>query len=354
MLPSRNAIQALPKADLHSHIDGSVPAWELFRIAKINRRRILTPGGDELGSVSAFMRYVVGSGYGSMLNNIVDRFRPITGLMQTETILREVGISYVKAQKEDGVAYAEGRFAPQYHLREGLSLKDVIVSMADGLAEGTERYGVKTALIVAIGREAPSRLGVQVAKAASSSRLAVALDIGGPEAGNPPHRFKEAFRIAAASGLKATVHAGEGAGSLEKNLKNIEEAITLLGAHRLGHAIPLVNSERLLDLVLKKSIAIEMNPVSNLVLGNIEDMEELGIDRLLARGSLVSVNSDDPALWPRGSLSEVYYRVCRAYGFGFEELDRLMQNAFAGSFAPGNERNRLAELYGQARRRIGG
>src|SRR5271157_5122012 len=161
MPPSLRALRILPKADLHSHIDGSVPMKDLFRIAKRHRRRILTSKGAELGTVSSLMQYVVGKGYGSMLDNIVDRFYPMTGLMQTEETIRDVGVSYVKAQKEDGVVYAEGRFAPQYHTTEGLSMKDVVVSMADGLAEGTEKYGVETALIVGIGREAPPRLGVQ-------------------------------------------------------------------------------------------------------------------------------------------------------------------------------------------------
>jgi len=303
-----------------------------------------------LESVSALMRYVVGSGYGSMLDNIVDRFRPMTGLMQTEEILRDVGVSYVRARKEDGVAYAEGRFAPQYHTREGLSLKDVIASMADGLAEGSEKYEVKTTLIVAIGREASPRLGVEVAKAAANSGEAAALDLGGPEAGNPPHKFMDAFKIARDSGLRATVHAGEGAESLERNQRNMEEAITLLGAHRLGHAVSLVNSERLLELVLGKSISIEMNPVSNLVLHNIEDLRELGIDRLLSRGVLVSVNSDDPALWPRGSLSDVYFRTCQAFRFGFEELDRLVLNSFDSSFAERKVKAGLTESYMDARR----
>ena len=351
MRPSLRTIRDLPKADIHSHIDGSVPAKELFLIAQKHGRKLRTSSGAELESVSALMRYVVGSGYGSMLDNIVDRFRPMTGLMQTEEILRDVGVSYVRARKEDGVAYVEGRFAPQYHTREGLSLKEIIASMADGPAEGAERYGVKTALIVAIGREAHPRLGVQVAKAAASSRLAVALDLGGPEAGNPSHKFREAFKIATDSGLKATVHAGEGAESLERNQKNMEEAITLLGANRLGHAVSLVNSERLLGLVLEKSVAIEMNPVSNLVLHNVGDLRELGIDRILSRGVLVSVNSDDPALWPRGDLSDVYLRTCKAFHFGFEELDRLVQNSFDSSFAERKVKAWLAESYRDARRR---
>jgi adenosine deaminase len=351
MLLKPRAIRKLPKADLHSHIDGSVPPKELFRIAKAHKRKVLAPNGAELGTVTAFMEYVVGKGYGSMLDNIVDRFRPITGLMQTEEIIHDVGVSYVRALKDEGVAYAEGRFAPQYHTGEGLSMKDVIVSMAEGVAEGAEKYDVETALIVAIGREATPETGFQVARAASSGGLVVALDLAGPEAGNPPRKFRRAFGVAAAAGLKATVHAGEGAGSLNQNLSNIEEAITLLGADRIGHAIPLARSEHLLDLVLRKSIAIEMNPVSNLVLHNIRSLKELGIERLLARGATISVNSDDPALWPRGGLSEVYSRVCAEYGFRFEEFDRLVQNSFDGAFVTASGKRRLQDLYRDARRR---
>jgi adenosine deaminase len=350
MRPTLRYIKALPKADLHSHIDGSVPPRELFEVARRHRRIIRTPAGTELGSVTAFMEYVEGNGYGSMLDNIVDRFHPITGLMQTESTLREVGVSYVKAQKADGVAYAEGRFAPQYHRREGLSLKEIISSMADGLAEGSERYGVKTSLIVGIGRESTPKLAVEVAKATARSGKAVALDLCGPEAGYPGRKFKEAFDIAAASGMKITIHAGEGAETLRQNLANMEDAITRLHANRLGHAVHLAESKRLTSLVLRKSVAIEMNPISNLVLGNIGSLGQLAIDRLLVYGVPVSLNSDDPALWPHGDLSEVYLEVCKAYGFGPKELDKLMENSFNTAFLPPREREWLIQQYRTARR----
>jgi adenosine deaminase len=147
------------------------------------------------------------------------------------------------------------------------------------------------------------------------------------------------------------VHAGEGAGSLRRNIAYLGEAISELHANRLGHAIPLSKSERLTQAVLSKSISVEMNPVSNLVLRNIRNLKDLAIDRLLARGVLVSVNSDDPSLWPRGHLSEVYSRVCEAYGFGYRELDRLARNSFEGSFASEKDKSWLAEQYDAARRR---
>ena len=341
-------MRRLPKADLHSHIDGSLPPSELFRIAKKFHKKILTPDGGELDSVTAVMRYVRGDGYSSMLENVVDRFYPITNLMQTEDVLREAGSSYVKMQHLDGVRYAEGRFAPQYHAKEGLSMVDVIASMAEGLDEGSERYGVKVNLIVAIGRESTSRFGEAMATAAVNSKKAVALDLGGPEAGNPPQRFLKAFKLASAAGLKATVHAGEGAGSIEQNLRNIKTAINLIGANRVGHAIHLVRSDSLVHLVKTKSVAVEMNPISNLVLQKIASLNDLGLDVLLRRQVMVSVNSDDPALWPRGKLSQVYAAVCGAYDFRSPELGRLVENSISSSFATDHEKAELLEDYRSA------
>ena len=348
----RKLIQALPKADLHSHIDGSVSGKDLFRIAKDHGRKLLTPRGTELDSVTALMRYIEGDGYSSLLETVVDRFYPITNMMQEGETIRDVGVAYLRGRKQDGVAYAEGRFAPQYHTREGLTLDDVIAFMADGLAEGAEKHGVRACLIVAIGRESPADLGLEVAKAAASSRSAVALDLGGPEVGHPPQKFKDAFKLAAESGLNTTVHAGEGAGSRRKNLAYIDAAIKQLGAKRVGHAIDLVRDEGLMELVRERSVGVELNPISNLVLRKINSLRDLSIDRLLERGIGASLNSDDPALWPRGSLSEVYSEVCRAYGFGFRELDLLAQNAFRTAFCPKDTKKWLLEEYHATRRRL--
>ncbi|HEV2138098.1 MAG TPA: adenosine deaminase [Nitrososphaerales archaeon] len=341
-------IRRLPKADLHSHIDGSLPPSELFRIAREFHKKILTPKGDELDSVTAVMRYVRGDGYASMLENVVDRFYPITNLLQTEEMLKEAGSAYIKTQGLDGVRYAEGRFAPQYHTKEGLPMEDVIESMAEGLAEGGESYGVKVNLIVAIGRESTSHFGEAVAKAAINSKKAVALDLGGPEAGNPPQRFRKAFVRASAAGLKATVHAGEGAGSIEQNLRNIRTAVNLLGANRVGHAIHLVRSDSLVQLVNAKCVAVEMNPISNLVLQKIATVNELRLDVLLRKKVMVSVNSDDPALWPGGKLSQVYAAVCQAYSFRSKELRQLVENSINGSFASDLEKAEMLEDFRSA------
>jgi adenosine deaminase len=350
---SASAVRGLPKAELHSHIDGSIPLGDLFRIARRHGRRVATRKGGEIDSVSAFVRHVTGPGYGSLLDNIVERFYPITNIMQTQEILRDVGRSYAAGLRRDNVLYAEGRFAPQYHTGEGLTMDEVISSMAEGLAEGSESHGVKVGLIVAIGRESSPDFGTEVARAAARSRSAVALDLGGPEVGNPPAKFRAAFKVAMDAGLKLTVHAGEGAGSVKQNLENIRDAITTLGAQRIGHAIDLAKDESLVDLVLEKSVSVEMNPVSNKVLGYIEGFRDLGVDKLLAMSVPVSLNSDDPALWQRGRLPDVFASVCREYRFGRKEVDALVENSIRGAFADERVKEEFLAEYRSASKKTG-
>lgn len=280
-------IRFLPKADLHSHIDGTVPLKRLFTIAARHKRVIKTRKGVPITTASSFLDHIREDSYRSLLENIVDRFYPVTGLMQTEEILSEVGRAYVEELSSDGVAYAEGRFAPQYHTTEGLTLEQVVYSMLEGLRAGSEERQVKVNLIIAIGRETNPRFARNIVAAAAKFRNSgvVGVDIGGAEKGNPPAKFEAAFKLASKSELHRTVHAGEGAGSVSQNLRNIRASIVKLGAERIGHAVDLASSESLIEFVIKSGVTVQMNPMSNYVLHKITDLRDLRIDYLLERGS---------------------------------------------------------------------
>ena len=354
MALSLRIVRKLPKADLHSHIDGSIPFRELSRIARENHREVKTRGGNVLANANAFFGFVKGEGYHSLLSEIVDRFYPILGLMQTEETIREVGRTYVRGLKEDGIIYAEGRFAPHYHTAEGMTQAQVIESMLEGLKAGCEETGVQANLIVAFGRE----VGIGPAEEAVSQALryegrgVVGIDIGGKEEGNPPEKFQSAFKLTFESKLRRTAHAGEGAGSVDQSLRNIRNSIILLRADRIGHAVNLASDRALISLVVERGVALEMNPVSNLTLHRIPSLRGLGLDRLLSSGVTVSVNSDDPSLWPNGSLSENFVGVCNAYNFSLEEVDALISNSFSAAFASDEEKEALREEYRRARSRL--
>ena len=324
----------------------------MFRIARLRGRKILTPKGTELTTASSFAAHIKGTGYHTLLDDIIDRFYPITNLMQTQEVLRDVGVAYAKEMRAQNVMYAEGRIAPQYHTGEGLSVDEVVQSMQEGLAEGCERFGVRVNLIVAIGRESDPKTGEGIARAALRNKAVVALDLGGPEIGNPPEKFEKAFAMATAAGLKKTIHAGEGAGSVEQNLKNIRTAIVALGANRVGHARDIAKDPKLVESAIAKGVTIEMNPQSNKALQYIKSPTELAISELLSKGVLVTVNSDDPALWPHGGMGEVLYSVCRSCHLGLDAVDRLVSNGIEGAFTGEAEKKSLREQYREARRKL--
>jgi adenosine deaminase len=217
--------------------------------------------------------------------------------------------------------------------------------MLEGLRAGSEENQVKVNLIVAIGRETNPRFACAIVAVAAKFRNSgvVGVDIGGPEKGNPPEKFQDAFKLASESQLHRTVHAGEGAGSVAQNLRNINASIVKLGAERVGHAIDLASSESLIGLVIRSGVTVEMNPISNCILNKIGNLRDLRIGYLLDRGVRVTVNSDDPALWANGKLSQVLAAVCKSYRFRRSELDQLIINSFEGSFANSNEKEEFRQ-----------
>jgi adenosine deaminase len=351
---SSSLIKKLPKADLHSHIDGTIPIKELFKIAKKYNREIKTSDEHEIKTIAAFSKFIRGGGYDSLLNNIAYRFSPITGLMQTEEILREVGRVYVKKLSEDGIIYAEGRIAPQYHIKEGLTIDEVIESLLEGLKEGYEETGTWANLIVAIGREITDKAARKIVSIALKycKKGVVGIDLVGTEENNPPEKFLGAFRMTFNSKLKRTVHAGEGCKSIKNNLRNIGTSILVLKANGLGHAIHLPSDQKLIRLVEKNNVRIESNPISNLVLGHISNIKDLKIDCLLAQHIKVTINSDDPAIWPNGTLTENFVEVCKVYGFGFKEVDALIMNSFESAFISDKEKEYLKDEYLTIRKKI--
>lgn len=336
-------IRKLPKTELHGHLDGYLEPDDILAIAQKNKRKVVTMDGKVLGSRAEIMEFWKGDGYQNVLLQVLNRFSPVTGLMQTKETIRDVAYTYVQKLAKENIIYAETRFAPQYHTKEGLSMEEVVGSALEGLAQGEKETGVTARLIICIGREVGEAESVKIAEAALefAGRGVVALDLACNEHDFPPELHKKAYELTFNSKLKRTVHAGEACLDEKTNIKNIYTAINALRADGLGHAIPLVKDEKLMKLVKEKKIRVESNPISNLILGYISDIKELQLDKLLKAGILVSINSDDPAMWSKGTLSENLYEVAKAYGFGLKELKKLIGNGIESAFISEQEKGKL-------------
>lgn len=343
MALDREFFEKMPKAELHLHLDGALKPADIWRLAQqyhvtlpslpeqtpeALRRYYQLPAGVNLNDPKAF-------------NHFLGMFKVALSVMQTRDSLRDAALAHVMDLHSQNYVYAETRFAPQYHMEGGMSLAQAIHSVIEGLELGYRQSREETLVtpIVCIGREADQETSLAVAEAALSLEQdgVVGLDLACNETLYPPELHKPAFERTFKSSLARTVHAGEFAETPERRIRNIKIAIDDLKADGLGHAIPLPGRQDLLMHVKSSSVRVESCPLSNRITRAIKgDLRELALNVLLREGVSVSVNTDDPAIFGN-SLADVLQAVCDAYGFGIEDVRKLMRNAVESAFCDSDD-----------------
>ena len=335
-----NQIKKLPKIELHRHLDGAVQPKLIFDLAQKNKIDL------SVSNLKGLKKYYQITKQTSAAE-FVQKFDLVISLMQTPENLQTIAYEQVLNLKKENILYAELRFAPHYHDQKGLTYIQVIKNVLLGFRKGYQKTGVLTNLIICLVREAKPELGEKVVKAALEFKndqgpvRVVAIDLACDEANYPPERHLSAYKLTFNSYLKRTAHAGEFG---QQRLKNIKTVINVLRADRLGHAIPLVTDQELMDLVKKKNIGIEFNPLSNLICHNIETINDLQIDKYFHQGIRFSINSDDPAMMFT-SLSDNLDQVCQAYSWGLKELKIITLNTIDISFASTLEKKNLKQTF---------
>ena len=253
---------------------------------------------------------------------------------------------------EDGVVYAEVRYAPELSTQGGLSLDEVMTAWLAGFRRGADaaaaagRPIVIRAIVTAMRQFARS---VEIAELSVKYRDqgVVGFDIAGPEAGFPPSRHLDAFQLIHRANFHVTIHAGEAFG-----LPSIWEALQWCGAERLGHGVRIVDD--ITDpgrtatwpwaswraYVRDRRVPLEMCPTSNVHTGAVPSIEEHPIDLLRRLRFRVTVNTDN-RLMSGVSMSSEMALLAETFGFGLDEMQWLTLNAMKSSFAPFDQRLRL-------------
>jgi adenosine deaminase len=326
-----------PKALLHDHLDGGLrPATIVELAAEVGHPL----PASEPGELASWFVSACGSG---SLERYIATFEHTVAVMQTESALHRVAAECALDLADDGVVYAEVRFAPEQHLARGLSLEQVVEAVLAGFAEGT-------AQAAAAGR--PIRIGTLLTAmrhAARSQEIAelavrfrdtgvVGFDIAGAEAGFPPTRHLDAFEYLHRENFQFTIHAGEAFG-----LPSIWQAIQWCGADRLGHGVRIVDDitgdvlGRLAAYVRDKRIPLELCPSSNVQTGAAPSIAEHPIGLLRDLRFRVTVNTDN-RLMSGTSMSREMALLVEAFGYGWAELQWFTINAMKSAFIPFDER----------------
>jgi len=269
--------------------------------------------------------------------------------MQTEDSLRLVTEDVFQQLVEDGVIYAEIRFAPLLHNEQGLSPERVVAVVERSVDRLIRETGMQAGLILCTLRhftEAHSMLTARLVETFRGSRV-VALDLAGDEAGFPLDAHVGAYRFAREHGLFRTAHAGEGLGP-----ESVWETLRLLDPQRIGHGTRSIEDPKLVEHLREKRIHLELCPSANVqIIPSIGSMEDHPIDRLYRAGVSLNLNSDSRMLTPT-TLTREYECLQRVFNWGGRDLLRAnlmgLDAAFVGDEAKQQLRKGLLGAYGES------
>jgi adenosine deaminase len=338
---TRELLGRAPKVLLHDHLDGGLRPQTIIDLA---------PPGHVLPATDAdgLRRWFEESADSGSLVRYLETFDHTVAVMQTADNLRRVARECVLDLAEDGVVYAEVRYAPEQHLAEGLTPAQVVEAVRDGFVEGQQQAArdgspiVVRQLLTAMRHQARSREIAELTVAYRDSGV-VGFDIAGAEAGYPPTRHLDAFEYLQRENAHFTIHAGEAFG-----LPSIWEAIQWCGADRLGHGVRIIDDVtvsgdgdvrlgRLASYVRDKRIPLEMCPSSNIQTGAATSIAEHPIGLLTKLRFRVTVNTDN-RLMSGTSMTQEMTKLVDAFDYDMADLRWFTINAMKSAFLPFDER----------------
>jgi adenosine deaminase len=341
MEPTLERLRGLPKVLLHDHLDGGLrPATVVELADETGYGELPTKDPDELAD------WMTRGASRRDLLLYLETFAHTVGVMQTREALVRVARECAEDLAADGIVYAEVRYAPEQHLRNGLSLDEVVEAVQEGFRQGGGSTGIAMGTLLTAMRTAARSREIADLALRWRDRGVVGFDIAGAEAGFPPTHHLDAFERVRRENFHLTIHAGEGFG-----LPSIWEALQLCGAERLGHGVRIVDDirtngrpelGRLAHLVRDRRVPLELCPTSNVHSGVAPSIAQHPIGLLMDLKFRVTVNTDN-RLMSRTSLSQEFAQLVEAFGIGWDRIRRLTVNAMKSAFLPFDERVRFLD-----------
>jgi aminodeoxyfutalosine deaminase len=324
-------VDALPKVELHVHLEGSMLPGTVLALARRHQVDDIPTSEAELARWYAFTNF----------DHFLRVYRTAVQVLRDEDdfalLARETALS-LAAQN---VRYAEMYFTPFIHTRRGVPIEDVFAGINRGRLEAAAATGVEIRWIPDIPGGLPdvdilavADLTVEYATQHGGDSV-LGLGVGGAEVGVPRPQFAKAFAAARAAGLRSVPHAGETTGP-----QTIWDSIEYLGADRIGHGIRCLDDAVLVDRLRTDRIPLDVSPTSNLRTGVVADYASHPLPTLIAEGIPVTLNSDDPPMFGT-TLRDEYLHALRDLGLSRVSVAELAAAAVRHSFLPEDRKDAL-------------
>ena len=310
-------LRAMPKAELHIHIEGSLEPELIFALAQRNGVMIPYSSVEALRSAYAF----------SNLQSFLDIYYAGASVLLKEQDFYDMAYAYFVKAAADNVVHAELFFDPQTHTARGVSMQTVVTGLHRACVDAQKNLNVSGLLIMCFLRHLSEQDAFETLEQAlpyQGKIIGIGLDSG--EVGNPPEKFARVFERCRTLGFRLVAHAGE-----EGPPAYVWTALDVLKVERIDHGVQSSQDAALMQRLAASGIALTVCPLSNLKLCVFPDLASHNLPQLLAAGLAATINSDDPAYFG-GYLNENFTQTFAATGLGAEHAYTLARNSFNASF----------------------
>jgi adenosine deaminase len=330
MISPADLARAMPKVELHCHLEGTMRPETLADLGRKNKIDLGISSADDLYKFTNF-------------DEFFRLFRTVQSVLKTREDWGRLAYESVLDSSRANVLYREAFISPAYFLGKGQKIGDIIAGLADGLAAGEKATGVRTMLIGGIDRAFGPSAGIELAealvqlrkaKAPGSERL-IGLGMDGVELGTTPADYHEAFKLAAAAGFHRTSHQGA-----EGPPSNIKDALEILGCERIDHGLAVLEDAALTHRARGDRIPFNVCPSSNLSVGRYKCLHDHPFHSMRKAGLLATLGSDDPA-FTKIDLADEYGIVTEAFGMNWAEILQTALDAVDATWLSDGEKREL-------------
>ncbi len=314
-----NFVRALPKAELHLHIEGSLEPEMMFALAQ--RNEVALPWGSVEATRAAYAF--------TDLQSFLDLYYAGAAALVREQDFFDLALAYFERAHADGVVHAELFFDPQTHTARGIAFETVLDGLERACAEAQQRWSISSRLILCFLRHLSEDDGFATLEQALPHLARIhGVGLDSSEMGHPPSKFARLFERCRELGLHIVAHAGE-----EGPPAYIVEALDILKVERIDHGVRAAEDAALLERLAAEKVALTVCPLSNVKLCVFEGLGQHNLKQLLEAGLKVTINSDDPAYFG-GYIGQNYLDTARALDLSRAQLKRIARNSLEASFVP--------------------
>lgn len=327
-------IQAMPKVELHVHMEGSIRPETLLTLAARHQVELPVSSVEELRKWYTFTDF----------SHFIEIYRYFSRCLRTPDDVEWIAREFLAGQAAQHIVYSEVTYTPMNQYKStGMGFEEQMAAVNRARAWAEKEFNVRAGIVVDIPREITPEEGLMVADwvIAGKDHGICAFGLGGPEIGNPPEKFAAAFEKTLAAGLPGVPHAGETEGPA-----SIWGSLRWLHAVRIGHGVRCLEDPALVKELRDRQIPLEVCPTSNVCLKVVPEFAAHPLPRLLDEGLLVTLNSDDPPMF-NTTLTDEYLKVAEVFHLDDQALEKLVFNALRSSFLSEAEKLRMEAAFAE-------